>query len=480
MNESLFDVAELAELASIERDLNVRFTLRGGIVRRFVADRIIHSKASERDLCSLTPFSADIDLTHSGKPETTPAILAAIHERIPLAECVRWEIRSEAEDAVFAATRSHNSFAPINSMALNRNGLVDPHGGYNDIESRQYRFERNRFYRDSPLFSAGRDLEMFGAILYLRAVAELEVDGRRGELAKDAVTAVFASARTSETVGRLQQSAYCRMRLRYLLKGLAVSSCSPSSRAIWEETELLRLLAFIDDIELPDRLERVTPVGRSVVFVDAREPAAAGRATFSSELDIRTDRALTSTAHLLGDFFRLPSHVPIPSLRPDIVGFAALPEEIFVRQGLPWTVPTPGIGKSNRPHPTLAVSEMIHFAVLEPPQVGANPYSSDEDFSAVMFVRSAALGEETGVATPLTSVTHRAWQSNDARPHVLRLYRMQCGSLLERLPERSELSIAFVERDVRRDELGIGTTRQAEIVPPAAGAQRLMGMEADP
>src|SRR5688572_20452609 len=106
---TISDIDQLQSLEAIGREIGVSFTLHGGTVFRFVSRLILNNDSipispdgeaisKKVDLYDICPFTADIDLVHSGPAAKTRHVLDAILECVPGAECFRWEIRSADEN----------------------------------------------------------------------------------------------------------------------------------------------------------------------------------------------------------------------------------------------------------------------------------------------------------------------------------------------------------------------------------------------
>jgi hypothetical protein len=224
---TLLDIPGLSGLGRACRNFGVQFTAYGGIVRRYLT-AVIREYDAGISLFELSPFLSDIDLVHTGGSELTPHILRYLQTDIPFAECFRWELKSVDDNQIFWQAAQNNGIIPANLMSLSTNagdGIVDPWNGRWDIEDGAYRYIRNGFYSRSPLFQEGRDLEFFSALLYLRLLLEENVTEEEFESQpgwSDAAE-VFNDAGTQDTIARLQESAYLRSRLRYILKSVAAA-----------------------------------------------------------------------------------------------------------------------------------------------------------------------------------------------------------------------------------------------------------------
>jgi hypothetical protein len=219
----LFDVTGLDGLAEVCRRLHVRLQAHGGLVRRL--SRHLHRQEPSvmgPGLFELMGFAGDVDLIHDGPDTLTGPVIAAIHDHVPHAECFRWEVRSARSQARFDTALLTSGIVPVNLMRLLTapgSGVWDPWDGWKDIEKGKYRYIRNGFYHDSSLYKSGRDLECFSALLYCQALLEAGVtdfaDAEQPGI-EDA-RAVFHDARSDHTRLALQEHAYLRARLLYLM-----------------------------------------------------------------------------------------------------------------------------------------------------------------------------------------------------------------------------------------------------------------------
>ena len=187
-----------------------------------------------------------------------------------------------------------NNIIPVNLMRLStqgHSGIWDPWGGLNDLKAGSYRFIRNGFYKESPLYTEGQDLELFSALLYLQVVLEarLPIDALGIQPGWKTAQDVFAEASTDRTVMiALQESAYLRSRLLYLFKSALSAAGSPSifRNVLTQSTfDAFRVALFYYHHDL----------GNIISSLYSPPPA-----TFA------VGSAYTTTGRLGGDTFRLP------------------------------------------------------------------------------------------------------------------------------------------------------------------------------
>ncbi|MEO6527943.1 MAG: hypothetical protein ABIP93_15090 [Gemmatimonadaceae bacterium] len=480
MPRYLHEVEGLQPLREIAREIGVVITARGGLPRRLLADLVLGSGSDEPDLFELTPFMADINLTHSGAAEQSAAIMGAINREVPMAQCFRWELRSETEDTEFRLARAYNAIVPLLHVSISTSaGIDDPLGARADLLTRNYRFVRNPAYTESPLYRANRDLEVFGALLYLRSV--LEVDGAElpTQPSLDAVRATFEAARSWDTRGRLQESVHLRRRLHHLLKALGTATHSPNARALVEQSGLIEFVEFADADLGPDSPAGAPEISSS--FTNApiarnSDDLLVRRARFSADLGVNEHSAITASQHLRGDLFRLPSRIPffVPvaaGAATESAGgiMATLSKDERLAEGIEpvrvssWLRVAPGRARSIQSDGESA-NEMIHFALVDSPNGETGATVNDEDLSVLIVVRSGARRDSVLIAAPLATCTSRAFVTHPPTAARVRSFRLACGSLFEQLagaPDRYPLHIAFmvavrrIEDDVTTRDVGV-------------------------
>lgn len=280
---SLWDIHGLEQLRKVCSMHGVHFTAFGGFLRHLMLKLLETSQSGDSwDLFDLVPFASDIDLIHTGTAEQTELLLRTIVYEVPWGECFRWQLRSVHDNSIYWESMKVNNIIPASLMTLSTNsmdGIYDRWDGYRDYASHTFRYIRNGFYTESPLYRAGRDLELFSALLYYRVLFEAGVppdaiESQPGVF--DAISVVSGAADSDDMRIRLEQSAYLRARLRYLCAGLTASARPADLRALQERLAL---------DELSDSLNGVV-VGLSRILLP--------------------DAVLAVTAHLGGDTFRIP------------------------------------------------------------------------------------------------------------------------------------------------------------------------------
>lgn len=296
-NIRLFDVPGFENLQRVCTRFDINFTVFGGLVRNLARNLVLSegdvAHAQLPDLFDLTPFTSDIDLVHSGDTDLTPEIMEAIYRDVPTADCFRWQLRSVKSNAVFWEAMKSNGIIPANLMSLSTNatsGIKDDWNGSLDIKLNNYRYVRNGFYRTSPLYRAGCDLELLSSLLYFRVVLEagrVEPDAHKrrhfsNHEGFEQAREVVREAGTEETFIALQKSDYLRARLLYLLKNLIAAG--NSRYKVKELLEGTGLYDFFDHVR-----NRVPALQESL-----------------GELIESTQSVTVSASHLGGDVFRTP------------------------------------------------------------------------------------------------------------------------------------------------------------------------------
>lgn len=179
---SLHDFPPFAALNDIARRLEVDITIFGGAASRAAMYRAYHPQR-EIDLFDLVPFSSDIDLMHSGDAELTPKIRVEIADHVPFATWCRWAILDSEAANRARANRDASTFVPLRRIGIRSGGgsVLLPQAK-NDLSDGRVTFKRNRKFASSELALANRDLEIFGLLLALNALADMRQIGGKGEL----------------------------------------------------------------------------------------------------------------------------------------------------------------------------------------------------------------------------------------------------------------------------------------------------------
>jgi hypothetical protein len=218
--QSLGDVPGFAPLVDLGREIGVSVTLRGSFVRRLVTRPELLEKG-EACLLEYAPFLSDVDLSHDGGMAESQRLIEGIRSRIPHADLMRWEIRSPSGNQ-FQESWRFNAAMPWSGLRLDEDGFGGPELGFEQLRNGQLTYRRNRRYRQSPAYQAGRDLEVFGALLFLGGLIEAMADGN--ETVTDARSLEQVNAVLLETFAeesdRLQNDRILRGRMHYKLRRL--------------------------------------------------------------------------------------------------------------------------------------------------------------------------------------------------------------------------------------------------------------------
>ena len=464
MIKHLHDVAGLEALERIARNHDVDLVARGGLARRLYA-LAVRQPTAKPDLFDLLPFTADIDLTHTGGPELTVTILRAIRREVPLAECFRWDVRPAEAAAESRLVRAYGPIVPLHAVTIGvRTGFEDSMNARNDLLNKRHRYVRNPAYRDSPRFQAGQDLEVFGAMRYLRTIFEDDAVDLTDMRALDEVRATFTEAASQDTLGRLQESADLRGRMHDLLKSIAVAARTQDARGLLEILGVRAFVAFVDgerEVVVPP----VEPPGVALAeSADAPDSIVGRGARFRSDLDPSAISAITASDRLRGDLCRLPARIPFYWPTVPLPGRATnsplhlVRDEAFAAPGIrtlrvsPWIALTPGKSASSRAEDG-EINEMIHFALIADGDPGNEPSPPDEDVGVTMLFRRGIAPDAILVASPLATCVSRPYERVEGSPTTVRSFRLACGTLIERLLDSDEggtLHVAFIvsARDV--------------------------------
>jgi hypothetical protein len=425
MIRHLHDVAGLEALEEIAREHDVDIVASGGLARRLFTLAVREPELDSPDLFDLVPFTADVDLTHTGGSELTMPILRALRAAVPQAECFRWELRSAAEAEESRAARVHAPAVPIHAVTLGvRTGFDDPFGARGDVEQRRHRYSRDPDYASSPRFLAGQDLEAFGALRYLRTTFEDESYVRDEEILA-ALRDTFLDGTNGDTLRALRANAGLRARLRKLIQALAVEIRTEEARSIMRESFCRTYLGFVaEDLAAVAEGEEHRPL-------------------LAEDLDLEEDRALTVSDPVGVDRHRLPERVRF--YPPGIAGsaeetrspFDLLRHDEFQTPGMRvlrvsnWVPVTAGFAEMARMDDG-ATNEMIHFALLAGEERDDHELL-DEDIGMLVIFRHGLGADGIGVASPLATCVSRPFVRADGTTTVARTIRAACGSLLDRM-----------------------------------------------
>lgn len=312
---SLADLPGLAGLRQVSARHNVSLTAHGSTLRFLVTlavsklassdlknaedalsqlrpEQVVSLPIPKFDLFDVAPYSTDIDLYHSGDEGLTPAIFRSIQELIPNADCFRWELHCQEAHDTFREAQHCSAIIPVNLMTLStesRTGIEDPWRGLQDLVKQQFRYIRNGFFRESPLYQNLRDLELLSALSYFRIVLHSGVEISSQPGAPDAFRVVLDALDDPQTYLRLEDSSYLRAKLTYRL--ISLRAAARSQRQFDEFMRHSRLVALV----------RRLPIS----MVAARQTIR--------QIPEYSGRAIVTSAWLGGDRFRLPPQAAFQS-----------------------------------------------------------------------------------------------------------------------------------------------------------------------
>jgi hypothetical protein len=232
---SLSQINGLEPLEDICKRFNIELTAHGSTVRRLVS-------RGNTSIFDLAPFTSDLDLVHSAGPDKTASIKAAILSEVPFGEALRLELHDASTAKAYRVAAAHSGIIPALTLRLGTqtDGIVDTWHGIDDIERRTYRFIKNGFFRDSPLYAAGRDLDLMSALLYLRVALDDDLDERliNQPGLNSAELVIRETTSNSDALTRLARFPELVARLTYQLLGVrfaqpnALTDDAPSFEAL--------------------------------------------------------------------------------------------------------------------------------------------------------------------------------------------------------------------------------------------------------
>lgn len=408
---TLLDIPAFTPLRPLCNRFRIDFELYGGAVARLIehiggAEPTLDNLRNV-DLFTLAPGFADLDVTHTGPPELSGEIVRTILDEIPNAECVRWELRSRSEALIYRTAAYFNNRIPTRAMSLSTDpklGFKDPLNGRDDIKQQNYRYERNVLYTDSPLYKQMRDLELFSSLIYFRALFEsaLNPDLFSRQAGFLHAAQVISEARTLHTIVSLQESAYLRSRLYYILASIAAAS-PPDASIIFKEMGLTALLDFIAgwDMTLGERLRSAAD--------GPRMHAAAAISAARIGGDIYRTPNLTGPWLQNGDAHEAILDVLKSGQHDDTLGDG----EVVVAASLPLLIaggPSPSSAPVGSARERAALVQEFMYVNLNLPTsiqpgwrrlpVDANHSYAEEDLTLLLAVRPAATSRWTIHAMP--------------------------------------------------------------------------------
>jgi hypothetical protein len=182
-------------------------------------------------------------------------------------------------------------------------------------------------------------------------------------------------------------------------------------------------------------------------------------APFRADLDLLPRRALTSSANIRGDLYRIPPQIGFMSPTPTgafsqhFTPIHLLRSRAMQTPGVhplrvsTWVPVVPGDSRDARMDDGVA-NEMIHFALVDDGEASVSATSpADEDIGVTMLFYRATITGTIEVAAPLATCVSRPYQFDDGTVSILRCFRAACGSLLDRMTRSDEggtLHVGFV------------------------------------
>jgi hypothetical protein len=247
---SLDDFPPFAALTGIARQFKIEIGIFGGAASRAAMYRAYHPQ-QEIDLFDLAPFSSDIDLVHTGDASLTPEIKVQIADRVPFATWCRWAILDRDAASRARANRDASTFVPLRRIGF---GIGDPSSlppqAKNDLSDGKVTLERNPNFAGSELARANRDVEIFGLLLALNALADMRQISGGGELRNtDAARAWLDSHDARQQLLQAAETPALRARLWHMSAALIARSAeNPSDLAV-------RFVKVLSELKLDDVLD---------------------------------------------------------------------------------------------------------------------------------------------------------------------------------------------------------------------------------
>jgi len=375
---SLADIQGLEPVRVIASRFGVAITAHGSLLTRLAV-------APTSSIHDLVPFLSDLDLAHDGTPAQTAELLAAILTEIPFADAMRIQLRDRELDKHYRIAAAFSGIVPALTLRLGIDGgIEDGWGGIRDIASGEFRYIRNGFYRDSPLYRSGRDLEVFSALLYLRTLASCELSTAPQPGFDDALEVLRDGVRADEVLSRIAKNPALGARLVYLLSGLRAAMPS------WDEFG-----AAFDEL-------------RSFLQYCSQHPALREAIDAIAAPLSQPGASLTVSAHLGSLLFRLPASGDELWSVDEADGYSALSSavddfrsaagtnaingsQMTLDEGLtivaasPWMKVRPGSSSSSL-QPGVGHHEFVHSLVLLDPADTSDETKSD-DFAVLAGLR---------------------------------------------------------------------------------------------
>ncbi len=214
----LFELPPFSAFEEISREFKVDFTLYGGAAAR-AAMYLRFRPTYTFDLFDIAPFTSDIDLRHSGDDTLTLEIREAIFELVPFASWCRWSLLSAGKTAIAQQNMDLSTRVPLRSIRFETKAeSLLPDDALLDLRNGTVSVVRNPGFSDSGLARAGRDLEIFGALLALNMLVDLREVAGGGTLERwDMMRAWLDEPETLQQLARAGGASPLRARLWHLL-----------------------------------------------------------------------------------------------------------------------------------------------------------------------------------------------------------------------------------------------------------------------
>jgi hypothetical protein len=277
---------------------------------------------------------------------------------------------------------------PLCHLSLNtHSGWKDPWKGLNDLAAGQARFMRNGFYRESPRFKNGLDIELIQVLLYYKVLVELPELEIPGDSLDAAQSVIFDTRNDFASLTRLQDSSYLRSRLRYFLsaiKGMAGASLVPEA-SLFETLALYAIEPILDGLGGEREL-------RDILFWTPGH----GHLSVTSRLGGDTYRLPPAhdTPWISGDTAGTQLHDALHRVSVEAEGGAVFADDQRI------VLASPGLDCASGISPSSQDSEFLHFAVQAPEHARAD----SADLGVVCLVsddnRTIAVGVPTVCLRP--------------------------------------------------------------------------------
>ncbi len=277
---TLCQLVGLEAVGDICRRHKVEITAHGSLVRRLI-------RQPDANIFDLVPFLSDVDLVHNGTGEQTEAIRLSLLTDVPFAESLRIELRDRKAADFFRSVAAHSGIIPAHTLRLasSGGGILDPWGGIEDIQQLKFRYIKNGFFTDSPLYRLGQDINALSALAYFRTVLESAAPLEEQPGLDAAVSVIDETTTSSDALSLVCGNPLLCARLIYSLQ--ALRAAAPLLLTL--ESPTYSRLSL-------DRLQSYFSV--YPLLTDA----------FSSVFSPFTayGESISTSAHLAGGLFRLP------------------------------------------------------------------------------------------------------------------------------------------------------------------------------